>query len=187
MAEQRANNMTIFLQNIQGINDYFTSLEVSDELINSRIIHKQYLAYYLYRIICKYYGIIKQMTNVALIREKIFNVLNIPPEFEGCYALAGKMIRDEDKLELLLKNMTNLLEAYNNKKTGLINENSKEYKDFEELLASKNTVEIINKDIVRLYNYLPSLSGSAIVPISQAYILPPSRKDKKNVKSTTNS
>lgn len=156
--------MDIFLQNVQGLYDYVQALDVSAELINSKIIHKQYIAYYLYRIICKYYNMISQITNTVLIREKIFAPLKIPRSSEGCYALVGRMIRDEDVLDVVIDNMMKLLAAFEKKKTGLIDERNKDAKDFNEFIASKNTVEIINGDITKLYKYLPGLSGGAPVP-----------------------
>ena len=155
--------MDIFLQNVQGIYDYVQGLDISAELINSKIIHKQYIAYYLYRIICKYYNLIAPITNTVLIREKIFEPLNIPKFHEGCYALVGRMIRDENVLDVVIDNMLKLLAAFEKKKTGLIDENNQEVKDFNEFIASKNTVNIINNDIIKLYNYLPGLPGGAPV------------------------
>jgi hypothetical protein len=180
--------MDLFIQNIQGIYDYVQALDVSNELIDSKIIHKQYIAYYLYRIICKYYNIISSITNTVLIREKIFTPLKIPHNYEGCYALGGRMIRDEDTLDVVINNMIKLLKAFEKKKTGLLDDSNQDVHDFNEFISSKNTVKSINNDIIALYKYLPGISGGAPVPnvkeLMKSIVKPKSNGNNKNVKNT---
>lgn len=182
--------MDLFIQNIQGIYDYIQALDVSNELIDSKVIHKQYIAYYLYRIICKYYNIISSITNIILIREKILTPLKIPHNYDGCYALVGRMIRDEDTLDVVINNMMKLLEAFEKKKTGLLDDSNQDVHDFNEFIASKNTVESINNDIITLYKYLPGLSGGAPVPnvkeLMKSVIKPKNSKNTTNTNNTGN-
>ena len=90
--------------------------------------------------------------------------LNIPKEHEGCYALAGRMVKDEDILDVVIANMIKLLKAFEKKKKGLLNEEDEAVKDFDDFIASKKKLESINMDITRLYKYLPNLSGGTPVP-----------------------
>lgn len=177
--------MDKFIANILGIYDYIQGLDTSSELIDSKVTHKQYLAYYLYRIICKYYNLISPITNIILIREKIFAPLNIPKNNEGCFALVGRMIKDQATLDIVINNMIKLLTAFENKRKGLVNENDEIVKDFDEFLEYKNSVEIINNDIVKLSKYLPGLSGSTPVP-NVKELLKSSKSSNKTNNSNSN-
>lgn len=163
-----------FIAGIRGIYDFINALDTSDEIIDSKISHKQYIAYYLYRIICKYRNLIAPIVGGDVIRTKVFDVLGVPKNFNsGCYALAGHMANNdsaEDTADIAISNMCDILETYEKKKVGLADTTTADYLDFTEFIEFKNAkdasgelhaVEAITTDIRLLHRYLPTLVKSA--------------------------
>lgn len=170
--------MDEFINAVQFCLDDISNYKVDKQPINIRIIHKQYLAYYLYRIICKYADVfsISAIIPSGVIKTTILDLLEVPscskwmhrdcpPGGDGitCYALAGHMIRDDTALTLVISNMLDVFRLYSAKAPDLIDSNES-HRALMSFISIKNTPEIIKEDLKKLYRVLPNLSGYAPVP-----------------------
>ena len=71
--------------------------------MNIKTISKQYLAYYIYRIITKYYNIVELGLSTSDINE-FMTYLRIPKEHNRLlnYPLAGKLTNDKKILDMII-------------------------------------------------------------------------------------
>jgi len=82
-------------------------------LVKHTIVEKQYICYYLYRIICKYEKLFENVVSYKRIRN-IYNMLRIPKEKERlCYPMAQKMVNNDEALNLIIKSMLDIFKDVN--------------------------------------------------------------------------
>jgi hypothetical protein len=155
--------MDKFNDDIESIYKLANKEDTGEEFISLRTISKQYLAYYLYRIITKYFKIFQTTTDASEIA-RLINLLKIPDDYDPNYAypLAGKMVNDDDILDLIIvleirmfRDTTDFLEA-----NPTFKKTNSEYLRF---LESK-PLDTIVKDLIDLQKLLPGLSVSALRP-----------------------
>ena len=126
------------------------------DIIQTAILSKQYLTYYLYRIIAKFMPLI----SIALPSKditKLFKLLLIPREHDinKNYPLVGKMTYNEQTLDLIIKLILEMLSNLDKYINTLPNKDS--YKMLYIFLETKNLSTII-QDIQDLQTLLPGIS-----------------------------
>ena len=159
--------MDQFKDNINNIYDLINNQdnEKSLSLINTKTISKQYLAYYIYRIVTKYINLVESASSSA---DVLFfmNLLRIPKDHNRLlpYPMAGKMTNDSSNLDMIILGGVDLFDKVNNYLTAL-NKNYKnsKFKSFYNFLNEK-TLPVIIKDIMDLQKLLPGLSVPIIRP-----------------------
>lgn len=150
--------MDKFIIAIQEIYTEINTQNTSLLFIKPSITQKQYLIYYIYRIICKFYNLINSIGLNKNINE-IKQNLQIPQNFKYvCYPLSGKMIRNEQQLDLTFNNMITLFEEILNYLTENINSLNDKMFNFFSYFDNKTKKQIII-DIQELTKYLPNLSS----------------------------
>jgi hypothetical protein len=159
--------MEQFKDNIYNINDMINNQdnEKSLNLINTKTISKQYLAYYIYRIITKYIELVESSSSSA---DVLFfmNLLRIPKEQNRLipYPMAGRMTNDNDSLDMIILGGIDLFEKVKNYLNALDKGYSDtKFKSFNDFLKEK-TLQVIIKDIMDLQKLLPGLSVPIIRP-----------------------
>jgi hypothetical protein len=150
--------MDFFLGNVLSINEEIDTLVSPNDLINTSLKHKQYLVYYLYRVVCRYSNIIKKIVSLDMINT-IYYTLDIPVT-EGCYAMANRMPNNIERLDLALLNIIELMNTYNKRKDSLTLD---VIEPLETFLKEKNNVSIIRDDIINLSRLIPNLSKPEII------------------------
>ena len=130
-------------------------------LIEHNTIEKQYIAYYLYRILCKYETLFETTLSYAKLRN-IYDLLRIPEKKKrGCYPMAHKMTNDSNLLDIILLGLVELFNQLNeNLKMSLTNNNFTRLKNF---LATKK-LEVIIQDLIDIQHYVPNLAAPAVKP-----------------------
>jgi len=151
-------------QFIQDINSliYIANEPVGKQpLIEHNIIEKQYIVYYLYRILCKYEELFSTNLSYQKVRD-IYDLLRIPNEKKrGCYPMSLKMTSNKKLLDLILTGIIELFNQLNeNLKMTMTNNNFLKFTDF---LGTK-TLEVILKDLIELHQLVPNLSAPIIKP-----------------------
>ena len=137
-------------------------------LINTKIVLKQYLAYYIYRIITKYIKLIEISTSSEDI-EYVMKLLRIPIEHnrELNYPMAGKLTNENDILDMIILGGIDMFEKVNNYLNTLDKKNKqKKYQEFFKFLKEKD-LNVILKDLMNLQKLIPGLS----VPIIRPHLL----------------
>lgn len=154
--------MEKFTNDIYGVYELINESKNTKSIINTTIISKQYLAYYLYRIITKFMNIVE----VALPTKDINTLqklLRIPKEHDRRknYPMAGKMTNDEELLNLIILSSIDILTKVDKYIKTLPNDsgNSAIY----DLIKLKD-LPIIIQDLIDLQKLVPGLSVSAIRP-----------------------
>jgi hypothetical protein len=153
--------MDKFINDLNGIYELITN-ENSKSFINVKMISKQYLNYYIYRIISKYIMLtMNAVSNNEL--EKYFKLLRIPKEHNKLltYPMGGKMTNDEELLDIIFYNGTDILNKIDKYLQSL--KNISEYQDFFEFIERKD-LQFIIQDLIDLQKLVPGLSVSAIRP-----------------------
>ena len=157
--------MEEFKNNIYNIYDIINKQEIEKTLINTKILSKQYLAYYIYRIVTKYIDIIEAAASVADI-DFFMKLLRIPTEHNKMlnYPLAGKMTNENDTLDMIILGGIDLFDKLDN----YLNALNKDYKNtkfkgFYSFLKEKK-LDVIVRDIMDLQKLLPGLSVPIIRP-----------------------
>jgi len=174
--------MAIFTNNISGVFDYINKTDYSNALLNPKITQKQYLAYYLYRIICKFQDSIESILSSSKLKKEIYDLLKIPEgAAKTCFPLSNKMIKDETSLDVVISNMLNILNIFDVKH---IDEEA--YKPLDDLVGSKNSIEIISSDLIKLSSYIPNLSGSVATPNIKSLVDYTKRQKTKGKDKLTN-
>lgn len=147
--------MDTFIVTIKKIyNDIEIQKDYPSILINNIVIQKQYLIYYIYRIICHHYSFFRSIS-----MDNIINNINIKLDIGSknryiCIPLANKMTVDEIKLNDLFQIMIKLFidSAKKIQKNNNIKQN-----DINMYLTTK-TYDVIIKDIKKLIKFIPNLS-----------------------------
>ena len=156
--------MEDFINNIYNINDLINN-DKESSLVNTKIISKQYLAYYIYRIVTKYISLIEAGTSADDINF-FMSLLRIPNEHNRLlnYPMAGKMTNDPDVLDMLILGGIDMFEKVNNFLNTLNKKNRQNtYKEFYIFMKEKE-LSVIIKDIMDLQKLLPGLSVPIIRP-----------------------
>ena len=152
--------MDKFLNDIYGLynalNKKKTS-KTSKNIINVSILSKQYIAYYLYRIITKFMKIISNAIPSSQIRD-LLQYLNIPPGHDNTinYPLVGRMTNDEELLDIIILTMIEIfknVDKYIIALPSISNYNNKMYA----FLQTKNITTIL-KDLQSLQSLLPGIN-----------------------------
>lgn len=151
----------------QFIQDINALIMISNEpvgkqpLIEHNVIEKQYIVYYLYRIICKYEQLFITNLSYQSVRD-IYKLLRIPKEKKrGCYPMSQKMTSNDELLNLILTSMVELFNQLNeNLKMTMTNKYFMEFKDF----LSKKPLERIIQDLMELHQLVPNLSAPIVKP-----------------------
>ena len=155
--------MDLFTENVTSIYELINEDSNKKQFINLKMVSKQYLAYYLYRIISKFFNLFQTTASGEDIKE-LFEKLKIPEDFDPkmAYPLAGKMVNDEEILELIILIEINI---FNTTKDFLeANETyARKQANFIRFVTQKDLNTII-RDLVDLQKLLPGLSVSAVRP-----------------------
>ena len=154
--------MEKFTNDIYGVFELINQGKEVKSIINIVVLSKQYLAYYLYRIMTKFMN----MFEVALSSKDIDNLLRlfrIPREHDRTknYPLAGKMPNEEEILNLIILTLLDMF----NKVDKYINTlpSPGGYSAIYEFLKLKE-LPVIIQDLIDLQKLIPGLSVSAIRP-----------------------
>lgn len=176
--------MEQFKDNIYNIYDMINNqdTETTLNLINTKTLSKQYLAYYIYRIVIKYIELVESASSSA---DVLFfmNLLRIPKEHNRLltYPMAGKMTNDNDNLDMIILGGIDLFDKVKNYLNALSQTyaNAK-FKNFYDFLNEK-TLPVIIKDIMDLQKLVPGLSVPIIRPnyFNDKIIKPETKKEKK--------
>ena len=147
--------MENFIKNIQQIQDEINAQKPNSSLlIDNIIIQKQYLVYYIYRVVCTHFEYFRSLylgRNIKNINAK----LDISSNYKFvCYPLANRMTTDEAKLDDVFKEIMNLLTTSISKLKELKRPPNA---DLEEYLIKKTHNNII-KDIKKIVKMVPNLS-----------------------------
>ena len=121
------------------------------------IIYKQYMNYYIYRIICKYLNIIKDGLNVSHLKDYL-SALNIKDIESICVGLRNKMPKDKLTLDKSFKKGIALLKLLTTKKIKY--DDYKNGNQFKKFIKEKLSSEVIEEDINNLIKLIPDLSVS---------------------------
>ena len=156
------NKMEKFTNDIYGVYELINEGKKTKSIINVTIISKQYLAYYLYRIITKFMNIVE----VALPSKDIntlLQLLRIPKEHDRRknYPMAGKMTNDEELLNLIILSCIDILNKVDKYIKTLPNDTG--HSAIYNLIKIKE-LPIIIQDLIDLQKLVPGLSVSAIRP-----------------------
>jgi hypothetical protein len=154
--------MDAFVSDITSIFDLINDNKDSKTILNTAIMSKQYLAYYLYRIFTKYILFFENALPSRDIKD-LYKYLRIPIEHDKHknYPLAGKMINDEQLLDIIILTEIDMFTKLDSYIKTLPNNTT--YKPFYEFIKIKNTTTII-QDIIDLQKLIPGLSVAAIRP-----------------------
>ena len=157
--------MEKFRENIYSIYTLINDEKNKISFINTKIISKQFLAYYIYRIITKYITIIELSTSVADINF-IMSLLRIPENHNRLlnYPMVGKMSNENEILDMIILGGLDMFEKVDNYLNTLDKKNKQsKYQEFYKFLKEKD-LEVIIKDIIDLQKLIPGLSVPIIRP-----------------------
>lgn len=157
--------MEKFRENIYSIYTLINDEKNKISFINTKIISKQYLAYYIYRIITKYITIIELSTSVADINF-VMSLLRIPEGHNRLlnYPMVGKMSNDNEILDMIILGGLDMFEKVDNYLNTLDRKNKQsKFQEFYKFLKEKD-LEVIIKDIIDLQKLIPGLSVPIIRP-----------------------
>jgi hypothetical protein len=156
--------MDAFIKNIYGIYELVNKTNTDAKtFIDTKLISKQYLTYYLYRIVCKYMNIFENVIPASQIKN-LLKILRIPSENSRentCYPLAGKLTNEEKYLDLIILTILDMLTKIGKYITTLPSNTA--YQDFFEFFEQKS-INVIVQDLIDLQKLIPGLSVSAIRP-----------------------
>jgi hypothetical protein len=152
--------MEKFVNDIYSIYELINNNNDSKSFINVKTISKQYLAYYIYRIITKFMILFEAALSGSAIDEYL-TLLRIPKVHDRMlnYPLAGKMTNDEQLLDMIVLmgiDMFNKLDKYAQSQS-----NMEKYIDLFAFLEQK-TMPVIIQDLIDLQKLIPGLSVPAI-------------------------
>jgi hypothetical protein len=146
--------MEQFIDNVISIlEDINNQKEHKSLLIDNIIIQKQYLVYYMYRILCYHFSYIRSLALTKNIKE-INLKLGISSNYKYiCSPLAGRMTNDETQLNDIFATIIKLFQDVIKKSTEL----KRDIKEITSYFEKKNKNQII-KDIKELVKFVPNLS-----------------------------
>ena len=152
--------MEKFVNDIYSIYELINNNNDSKSFINVKTISKQYLAYYIYRIITKFMNLFEAALTGSAIDE-FLTLLRIPKVHNRMlnYPLSGKMTNDEQLLDMITLmgiDMFNKLDKYIKAQSHM-----DKYADFFTFLELK-AMPVIIQDLIDLQKLIPGLSVPAI-------------------------
>jgi len=149
------------MSDIYDIHELINNDDDSKSFIKVKTTSKQYLAYYLYRIISKYIDIFDNILTKEI--TEFFKLLRIPENqnIKLTYPLVGKMIHDDEILDIIILSAIDIF----NKTNKYINtlHNTSIYNKFFEFLKQKNMTTIL-QDLIDLQKLVPGISAPIIRP-----------------------
>jgi hypothetical protein len=153
--------MDQFIQDINALIMIANEPVGKQPLIEHNVIEKQYIVYYLYRILCKYEQLFTTNLSYQMVRD-IYNLLRIPAEKKkGCYPMSQKMTSNDELLNLILSSMVELFNQLNeNLKMTMTNKIFMGFKEF----LDKKPLERIIQDLMELHQLVPNLSAPIVKP-----------------------
>lgn len=159
--------MDEFIKNNYYILDIIKEKPTKQEIIDHNVIDKQYLAYYLYRILCKYENMIENSISSRQKINDIYTILRIPTNNLGkCYPMAHKMTYNEQLLDVVILGVLDILkEVDTNLKKSIGN---KQYEEFIEFISEK-TLEEILLNLKVLQQLFPNLGVTGVKPYIYDY------------------
>jgi len=154
--------MDKFTTDIYNIYELINKDKNTKTIINSVVISKQYLAYYLYRIITKFMGV-AELAIPSKDLTTFIKLLRIPKEHNRLknYPMAGKMTNDEDLLNLIILTSIDILTNIDKYIKTLPSDNKYSY--IYDFLKLKELTTIL-QDLIDLQKLIPGLSVSEIRP-----------------------
>lgn len=154
--------MEKFTGDIYGVYQLINEGKNNKNIINVSVLSKQYLAYYLYRIMTKFMPIIEIGLPLNDIKN-VLQVLRIPREHNRNknYPMAGKMTNDEELLNLVILSIIDILNKLDKYIQSLPSQEG--FKVVYEFIRLKE-LPVIIQDLIDLQKLVPGLSVSAIRP-----------------------
>jgi hypothetical protein len=154
--------MEKFTNDIYSVYELINDGKNTKSIINITIISKQYLAYYLYRIITKFMNVVEVAIPSKTINT-LLKLLRIPKEHDRRqnYPIAGKMTNDEELLNLIILSSIDILNKVDKYIKTLPNDSG--YSTLYDFIKQKE-LPIIIQDLIDLQKLVPGLSVSAIRP-----------------------
>lgn len=154
--------MEKFTNDIYGVFELINNNKDAKSIVNIVILSKQYLAYYLYRIITKFINLFEIAIPSADINN-LLKLLRIPKEHNRTknYPLAGKMTNEEQLLDLIILTAIDMFNKVDKYIQTLPNPDA--YNSIYEFIKIKD-LPVIIQDIIDLQKLIPGLSVSAIRP-----------------------
>ena len=165
------------MSDIYDIYELINNDDDSKSFIKVKTTSKQYLAYYIYRIISKYMDIFDNVVSKEI--KEFLKLLRIPEtqNIRLTYPLVGKMIHDEQILDVIILTGIDIF----NKTDKYINTlpNIMMYSKFFKFLQEKNMKTIL-QDLIDLQKLVPGLSAPKIRPnINNLNNINSNRKNKR--------
>ena len=157
--------MEDFKNSIYNIFDLINKDTNKKSLVNTMTISKQYLAYYIYRIVTKYIVLIEIATSSDDVNF-FMSLLRIPKEHnrELNYPMAGKMTNEDELLDMIILGGIDMFDKVNNYLNTLNDKNRQnKFQEFFRFIKEKD-LSVIIKDIMDLQKLLPGLSVPIIRP-----------------------
>ena len=155
--------MEKFTNDIYSIYELINNNDESKTFMHIKTISKQYLAYYIYRIISKYISIVELGITTSDINE-FMTYIRIPKEHNRLlnYPLAGKLTNDDKILDMIiLKGIDMLMKT--DKYIKNLPKNTNSYDDLYEFFKQQE-LTIIIQDLIDLQTLIPGLSVPEIRP-----------------------
>jgi hypothetical protein len=154
--------MEKFTNDIYGVYQLINDSKNEKSIINVTVISKQYLAYYLYRIMTKFISAFEVAMPSSDILT-VFKLLRIPAEHDihNNYPMAGKMTNDEELLNLVILSIIDMLNKVDKFIKTLPSDSG--YSELYEFIKLKD-LPVIIQDLIDLQRLVPGLSVSAIRP-----------------------
>ena len=155
--------MEIFTNDLYSIFELINNNDETKTFMNIKMISKQYLAYYIYRIITKYMLVVEMGVSNGDIRE-FLSYLRIPKEHNRNlnYPLAGKLTNDTKILDMIILRGIEMLNK-TDKYIKSLPSNITSYEDLYTFFKQKELTVII-QDLIDLQTLIPGLSVPEIRP-----------------------
>ena len=155
--------MDTFTNDIYSIYELINNNNESKTIMNIKTISKQYLAYYIYRIITKYIVFVEMAASSDDINE-FMSYLRIPLEHNRLlnYPIAGKLTNDESILDMIILKGIELF-TKTDKYIKSMPKDTSSYDDLYKFLKQKE-LSVIIQDLIDLQSLLPGLSVPEIRP-----------------------
>jgi len=155
--------MEAFTNDIYSIYELINNNDESKTFMHIKTISKQYLAYYLYRIITKYIKIVELGLSTVDINE-FMTYLRIPKEHNRQlnYPLAGNLTNDDKILDMIILKGIDIISKMD-KYIQNYPKNDKAYDDLHTFFKQKELTVII-QDLIDLQTLIPGLSVPEIRP-----------------------
>lgn len=150
-------NIELFISEISKIQDNIEKSEDKYDLLqDSKVRNKQYLFYYLYRIICTYRKELERVDVEELINN-IYDLINVKGSKYKCFPLSSKLTTDEKILDQLILASLSVFYKYSQDSSKL--SKTPQSKNFDDFIISKMYKDdIVVNDLIKLSLLLPNLS-----------------------------